>query len=119
SERQRPNPFAAQPPAEAAEKDGVKPAMGAQATGDGPGQFHLPNPLALPPDGRITMTAGVEEALMGLVRLDRGFTLSHFVSGAQDAFVMIVEAYAAGDRDLLKSLLSPDLYKAFDGAIAA
>jgi predicted lipid-binding transport protein (Tim44 family) len=30
---------------------------------------------------------------------------------------MIVEAFAAGDRDLLKSLLSPELFKAFDAAI--
>ena len=127
-ERQRPNPFTAPPPGETSGKPQIRPqqqdrpadVMGLQ--GDDAGLNPVPpvNPLALPSDGRITLGGpAVETALLALVRLDRGFTLTHFVTGAQDAFVMIVEAFAAGDRDLLKSLLSRDLYTAFDSAITA
>jgi len=59
----------------------------------------------------------LETILQSVVQADRGFNLAHFATGAQDAFVMIVEAFASADRELLKSLLSPDLYAAFEGAI--
>lgn len=123
-ERQRPNPFTSQPPADN-RADTAKPGMTAGLdapldNGAMAGDLAQPGPLALPRDGRVSLgDPGLETALAGILRLDRGFNLAHFAQGAQDAFVMIVEAFAANDRDLLKSLLSPDLYQAFDGAIAA
>lgn len=118
-ERQRPNPFANQPPAQ----DAKKPSLGGLDVIDGTAQAVndplIPGPLALPKDGKVTLSNPVlETSLAGILRLDRGFNLSQFAQGAQDAFVMIVEAFAANDRELLKSLLSPDLYKAFETAIA-
>lgn len=124
SERQRPNPFTAQPPA------ADQAAPGARAPQPGAPNDASPNdaslaamennagPLALPKDGKVTLgNPALETILQNVVQMDRGFNLAHFANGAQDAFVMIVEAFAAADRDLLKSLLSPALYSAFDGAI--
>ena len=45
------------------------------------------------------------------------FDAARFVGGAQQAYTMIVDAFARGDRDALKPLLSPDVMAAFDGAI--
>jgi predicted lipid-binding transport protein (Tim44 family) len=57
--------------------------------------------------------------LAQMARIGRGFDPSHFLEGAEAAFRMIVTAFAAGNRDTLRPLLSPDTFAAFDGAIAA
>ena len=48
---------------------------------------------------------------------DAGFDLDHFLSGARQAFEMIVEAFAAGDKDALRPLLAPDVFDGFARAI--
>jgi len=116
SERQRPNPFTAQPPADSnaptVNRPGVPNAAGLV------GAETVIGPLTLPKDGKVTLgNPALETILQSVVQADRGFNLAHFATGAQDAFVMIVEAFASADRELLKSLLSPDLYAAFEGAI--
>lgn len=50
--------------------------------------------------------------------LDPTFTAGEFVAGAQSAFRMIVDAYAAGDRQTLEQLLAKDVYESFESAIA-
>ncbi len=57
--------------------------------------------------------------LSGITRLDPSFSISHFMSGATAAYSMILEAFANGDRDLLKDLLTPDTYAIYDEAITA
>jgi len=57
--------------------------------------------------------------LSGITRLDPSFSIAHFMSGATAAYSMILEAYANGDRDLLKDLLTPDTYALYDEAITA
>ena len=52
-------------------------------------------------------------------RIDRAFDPAHFLAGAESAFRMIVVAFATGNRDTLRTLLSDDTYRAFDSAIAA
>lgn len=114
-ERQRPNPFTAPPPSQ----DSVsRPTMDPVDASIIPAA-ETGGPLTLPKGGKVTLdnAAVLEPVLLNIARLDRGFDLAHFAAGAQDAFVMIVEAFAAGDRELLKSLLSPDLYKAFEQAM--
>jgi predicted lipid-binding transport protein (Tim44 family) len=59
-----------------------------------------------------------ELGLLEIAKIDKTFDIDFFLQGTQDAFAMIVEAYAAGDRETLKDLLSPGVYKAFDGGIA-
>ncbi|MCD8571643.1 MAG: Tim44/TimA family putative adaptor protein [Alphaproteobacteria bacterium] len=60
-----------------------------------------------------------ENALLDLAEADRNFDLGLFMAGAQEAFTLIVEAFAAGDRATLKTLLGKDVYKTFDTAIKA
>ena len=47
------------------------------------------------------------------------FDAARFLDGAEAAFRIIVTAFAAGQRDKLRPLLSEDSYRAFDTAIAA
>jgi predicted lipid-binding transport protein (Tim44 family) len=61
-----------------------------------------------------------EKASQGLRTLrDRqpDFNLTHFLKGAQAAFRMIVTAFAKGDRQALKKLLSESVYKNFAKAL--
>lgn len=59
-----------------------------------------------------------ENGLLDILRADRNFDAGFFLEGAQEAFVMIVEAFAKGDHETLKDLLSEDVCRAFEGAIA-
>jgi len=57
--------------------------------------------------------------LSGITRLDPSFSIAHFMTGATAAYSMILEAYANGDRDLLKDLLTPDTFEIYNEAITA
>jgi predicted lipid-binding transport protein (Tim44 family) len=57
--------------------------------------------------------------LAAVKALDPAFDVSRFLGGAKSAYEMIVRAFAEGDRETLKNLLSPDVYASFEGAIAA
>lgn len=61
----------------------------------------------------------VARGLMDIAGADRAFETEHFLSGARQAYEMIVTAYARGDRTQLKPLLGDEVYAAFDGAITA
>ena len=111
-ERERPNPFATpvepkQPHGTIAEPvirddvvtlplDDIKPA--------------LPRNVSLADEN-------VERGLAEIARADRSFDAGRFAVNAQDAFVLIVEAFAAGERDTLRNLLEPQVYNAFEGVI--
>ena len=58
-----------------------------------------------------------ENALIEIAKTDKSFDIDFFLEGSQDAFAMIVESFAEGDRETLKSLLSEEVYSAFEGAI--
>lgn len=49
---------------------------------------------------------------------DEGFTPHSFLDGAKMAYEMIVTAFADGDRQTLKNLLSREVYDGFAGAIS-
>jgi predicted lipid-binding transport protein (Tim44 family) len=57
------------------------------------------------------------QALTRIVGVDRGFDPEHFLAGAEGAFRMIVDAFARGDRQTLRALLSDDTYAGFEGEI--
>lgn len=62
------------------------------------------------------------EALSGLAALrarQADFDIGHFLSGARQAYEMIVKAFAAGDRETLAPLLAPDVMANFEAAIVA
>ena len=58
------------------------------------------------------------QTLARMQGIDRTFTPSGFLDGAEKAFSMIVAAFASGDRVVLRGLLSDDTYRAFETAIA-
>jgi predicted lipid-binding transport protein (Tim44 family) len=60
---------------------------------------------------------GVAAALLDIKLADRKFESDHFLSGARSAYEIIVTAFAAGNRQTLRPLLSDEVYAAFDGVI--
>ena len=62
---------------------------------------------------------GIQPSGLAAVKArDPSFDPGKFLGGARSAYEMIVRAFAAGDRDTLKGLLSPDVFKSFETAIA-
>ena len=50
---------------------------------------------------------------------DPAFELGKFMEGARGAYEQIVRAFARGDRETLRSLTNPDVFEAFEPAVAA
>jgi len=57
-------------------------------------------------------------ALMDVKLADRHFDEERFMEGAKAAYEMIVTAFAKGERDTLRPLLSQEVFATFDSAIA-
>ena len=68
-------------------------------------------------DAEANKEGRIEFGLEEIAAADPAFELENFMSGARYAFETIVSAYGAGDRDSLKSLLSPKLYTDFEAGI--
>lgn len=112
-ERDRPNPFS-RPPEDV--KNATKAVSGTPAGAIGiAGPDSGQSAPAL--DRNMAIVANAEAGLLDIGRADRSFQTVDFLRGAQDAFVMIVEAFARGDRDALKPLLTESVFKAFAGVI--
>ena len=58
-------------------------------------------------------------AVSDIAATDRYFDPEGFLVGAKSAFDMIMSAFAEGNRDTLSSLVSKEIYSAFEGAIQA
>ena len=101
-EKQRPDPFSAPEAANESAQDNVISL---------PDRGPAPDPAEL--DERDPLTA----TLMRIKLADQDFDDKEFVVGARGAFDMIVQAYAAGDVDTLKTLISGPLYGGFVQAI--
>ncbi len=101
-EKQRPDPFSAPEEATAeSEQDNV---------------IQLPD-RAVIDDEEIDERDPLTAALMRIKLADPDFDEKEFAVGARGAFEMIVQAYASGDVDTLKSLVSGPLYGGFVQAI--
>ena len=59
------------------------------------------------------------EPLAALRARDPSFDPAAFLQGARGAYEMIVTAFAAGDRDTLRGLLTLGVLQTFEGAVAA
>ena len=95
------------PPGRAAAACPVPPVAGA------------PAPAAAAPARGVPDARGpVGQALSRIRSADPSFDPGAFLGGAEGAFRMIVEGFAAGNRPLLRDLLSDDTYAGFEGAIA-
>ena len=90
----------------------VQPRSAAGVGADGPQAAQTAPVARLLPDP--ASPAG--QAIARMQGLDRGFDPSVFLAGAEQAFRMIVTAFASGDRQTLRALLSDEM---FEQAIAA
>ena len=61
----------------------------------------------------------VGQSLARISSIDGAFSPTRFLGAAEDAFRMIVQAFAKGDRTMLRSLLTPAMFDMFEQAIAA
>ncbi len=114
SERERPNPFTSRPEDAKPAADHASAGAQAPAASMGMAQDGL---VDVPLERNMAVAAGAEAGLAEIARADRTFQTTSFLRSAQDAFVMIVEAFAAGDRDTLKMLLAEPVFKAFVSVI--
>ncbi len=60
----------------------------------------------------------VWSALDRIAAEDPGFSAPAFITGAKTAYELIITAFAAGNRDLLQSLLAKDVFDSFAAAIS-
>lgn len=84
------------------------------AQGELPREEVGPAPLPMP-----VSTGQAGEGLMAIVRADPGFDVEHFVVGARGAYEIIVNAFAKGDREALRPLLTQRVYDSYVAAITA
>lgn len=56
--------------------------------------------------------------LRDIAAADRSFEVAPFLKGARIAYEAIVTAYARGDRETLRKLLSPEVYDSFNAVIS-
>jgi predicted lipid-binding transport protein (Tim44 family) len=98
-----------------------RPAQPEGAAGPAPRALETePAPAATGGQARLILPDARSPAGRALARIrdaDPSFEGTGFLSGAEAAFRMTVEAFAAGDRDTLRNLLSEDTYAGFEAAI--
>jgi predicted lipid-binding transport protein (Tim44 family) len=56
--------------------------------------------------------------LDAIAAADPAFAIKPFVEGAKSAYEMIVTAFADGNREVLRNLLSPEVFESFAAALA-
>ncbi len=109
-QNRNPDPFAPRP----------KPEPGDEKVVHLPDRNERPVDAARPVEAP-TVAAGPKGPLeVGLTQIgvaDPRFDPQEFASGARIAFELILNAFAAGDRDALRPLLSPEVYANFDESI--
>lgn len=84
------------------------PAQGEFPRGPAPAQ--APAPISVGSAG---------EGVAAIERADPNFEAGYFLQGARAAYEMIVGAFAKGDRDTLRGLLTPRVYDSYVAAIDA
>lgn len=91
-------------------EDNPKPVAGAPAPG---------TPEAAAAQRANVLDAVTLASIAGLRARDPSFDPNRFLEGARQAYETIVSAYAQGDRDTLKPLLTPTVMASFEAGIAA
>ncbi len=79
-----------------------------------PSDIGGPAPLPAP----ITSQPGPAGGGVGdIARADPSFDVGHFITGARSAYELIVQAFANGDRNALRPLLTTRVFSSYDKAI--
>lgn len=68
-------------------------------------------------DQENVVDAEVVDRFAPLKKIDNDFNVDQFLSGAQTAYEMIIEAFSDGQKKRLKKLLSDTVYHRFESAI--
>ena len=113
-ERERPNPFVTSSDP-ASDEDAKRIPLGpdnANAVEDAVENIYDPYS-----DDSLISNEAAANNLREFAKNDRSFDPVAFKRGAEDAFILIIEAFADGDRGLLKNLLAEDVYKTFEAEI--
>jgi predicted lipid-binding transport protein (Tim44 family) len=84
---------------------------------DGAASTLAPPPAADRWKGVAEPDPTVWSGLDAIAAADRSFSPQAFLSGARVAYDMVVHAFAAGDSDSLRNLMSPEAFANFDNAI--
>jgi predicted lipid-binding transport protein (Tim44 family) len=88
-----------------------------------PGDVPAVGDKALPATVRPALAAALSDPLMRSLQdihaADRSFNIDEFLAGARHAYEETVTAFAAGNRAILKPLLSNEVYSTFESAISA
>ena len=75
-----------------------------------------PNPYASA-DTFTSAGSDLNKGIRSVIDADASFNPTEFMKGARAAYEMIVMAFAEGDRNSLKNLLSREVYEGFEAAI--
>ena len=67
--------------------------------------------------GVSEIEATAQSGLLAIAAADKSFDMKFFLDAVQDVFVMVVEGFGKGDKELLEDLLADDVYAAFEKAI--
>jgi predicted lipid-binding transport protein (Tim44 family) len=59
------------------------------------------------------------QGLDKIAHYEPNFDAAHFLEGAKIAYEMVINAFSAGDRETLKTLLTPSIYREFDAQLTA
>ncbi len=85
-----------------------------------PSQSFPRTAVAVPQPQPAAALAPADPAARGLMDIklaDKAFETDAFISGARQAYEIVVTAFARNDRMALRPLLSDDVYAVFDGAM--
>ena len=112
-ERERPNPFAS------AAEDGRKDAQGAAPplSGAAAAAQGMDEAGYILPQGVTIAGPAVEQDIAEIAHRHRAFDIAHFAAGVRDAFAIVVEAFAKGERETLRDFLSAPVLAAFEAAL--
>ncbi len=82
-----------------------------------PAQGELPRTQQPRQTPQASLGGAGGDGLMDISRADPSFDPEHFLSGARGAYEIIIGAYAKGDKDALRNLLTPRVYETYVAAI--
>jgi predicted lipid-binding transport protein (Tim44 family) len=85
---------------------------------DLPGRDRAPLAPQTPGASAFDRETPLGKTLSRIMMADHSFDPDGFLDGARGAYQMVTEAFAQGDRETLRSLLSPDVLRDFESAIA-
>jgi predicted lipid-binding transport protein (Tim44 family) len=84
-----------------------------------PAQGELPRePAGAPPAPAAAVGGDAAEGVAAIQKADPSFEAGHFLQGARVAYELIVNAFAKGDRNALRGLLTPRVYNSYDEALS-